>query len=69
MSSQAKLILGIVLGIIGAVAIFCLVVCIGSAVNGLTFGEQICEWFNSNSTTVTEQTSAVINAVGQTPIA
>ncbi len=30
-------------------AMFCLAVCIGSAVNGLTFGEEVSMWFGSSS--------------------
>ncbi len=35
----------VLLGMIVAVAVFCVTVGIGCAVNGITFGEQIVEWF------------------------
>lgn len=35
----------ILLGMILAVALFCLVVGIGCAVNGVTFNQQIIDWF------------------------
>ena len=38
-----------VLGILAAVAIFCLTVGIASAVNEITFFEQITAWFGSGS--------------------
>lgn len=51
MSEKTKTILSIILGIIGAVLLFCLIVCISCAVNGLTFGEQICSWFGKRPNT------------------
>jgi hypothetical protein len=44
---KGKLILGILIGVIGAAAIFCLAVGIGCAVNGVTFGQQIVNWFGA----------------------
>ena len=52
MSDKAKIILSVVLGIIGAILIFCLIVCIACSINGLTFGEQICNWFSANKEAV-----------------
>lgn len=46
MSRTAKSILYVVLGIVIAVALFCVAVGIGCAVNGLTFSEQIVDWFS-----------------------
>ena len=63
MYGKGKLILGIFLGLIGAVAIFCAVVGIGCAVNDLTFGEQIVEWFGTSAPVVedvVEETTARI---------
>ena len=51
MSDKLKITLGIIGGILVAVALFCLVVIIGCSVNGLTFGEQICDWFSGGATT------------------
>lgn len=61
MSEKAKMILGIVLGVLGAVALFCLIVIIGCSVNGLTFSEQVVEWFSHAPATVPE--------IPETPIA
>jgi len=52
MSGKTGLIIGIVAGVIGAIALFCLIISIGCAINGLTFGEQICEWFGSNASEI-----------------
>ena len=40
-----KVILGVVLGLLIAVALFCLVVLVASSINKMTFVEQIKEWF------------------------
>lgn len=69
MYGNGKLILGIILGLIGAVAIFCITVGIGCAVNGLTFGEQICEWFGSNAPAIEEAVEQVAETITETPIA
>ena len=61
MNEKLKIILGVVLGIICAVVLFSLIVIIGCSVNGLTFGEQVCEWFGGN-TTITD------NQPAETPI-
>ena len=34
------------------IVLFSLIVAIGCAVNGLTFGEQICSWFGKNAETI-----------------
>ena len=52
MSDKAKITLSVVLGIIGAILVFCLIVCIACSINGLTFGEQICNWFSANKEAV-----------------
>lgn len=52
----------VLLGIAVAVGVFCLTVGIGCAVNGLTFGEQIVEWFGTSSTAV-EDTGEVVETV------
>ena len=60
---NVKLIIGIILGIISTVAVFCAVVGVGCAVNGLTFGEQIVEWFGTSAPVVedvVEETTARI---------
>lgn len=67
MSEKAKVILGVVLGVIGAILLFCLIVCIGCSVNGLTFGEQVCDWFTKKP--VIDAVEEVAEAVSNTPIA
>ena len=69
MYGNGKLILGIILGLIGAVAIFCITVGVGCAVNGLTFGEQICQWFGSNAPVIEDVVEQVAETVTETPIA
>ena len=69
MYGKGKLILGLILGVVSAVAIFCLTVGIGCAVNGLTFGEQIVEWFGTNAPVIEEAVEQVAETVAETPIA
>lgn len=66
MSDKAKITLSVVLGIIGAILVFCLVVCIACSVNGLTFGEQICDWFSANKTAV-DTGKEIADAVSNIP--
>lgn len=66
MSDKAKIILSVVLGIIGAILVFCLIVCIACSVNGLTFGEQICNWFSANKETV-DTGKEIADAVSNIP--
>ena len=68
MYGKGKLILGLILGVVSAVAIFCLTVGIGCAVNGLTFGQQICEWFGSTAPVVEETVEQVAETISNTPI-
>lgn len=42
--------LWLLLGMILAVALFCLAVGIGCAVNGVTFNQQIIDWFTTSPT-------------------
>ena len=69
MNEKLKITLWVVLGIVCAIALFSLVVVIGCSVNGLTFGEQICEWFGGNAKTIADATETVAEAVTETPIA
>ena len=69
MYGKGKLILGLILGLVGAVAIFCITVGVGCAVNGLTFGEQIVEWFGTNAPVIEEAVEQVAETVAETPIA
>ena len=61
MSEKVKLILGIIIGVICAIAVFCLIVIIGCSVNGVTFGQQICNWFGGG-------TANIAQVIEQTPI-
>lgn len=70
MSDKLKITLGIIGGVLVAVALFCLVVVIGCSVNGLTFGEQVCAWFSGGATTkAMEQAGTVAETIAETPIA
>lgn len=69
MYGKGKLVLGIILGLVGAVAIFCVTVGIGCAVNGLTFGEQIVEWFGNSAPVIEDVVEQVTEQVAETPIA
>ena len=69
MSETARYILGIVTGIVGTIALFCLAIAIGCAVNGVTFGQQICQWFGSCAPLIEEGAEAVVDKVTQVPLA
>ena len=59
MNEILKAVLWVLLGIALAVGIFSLVVCIGSAVNGIGFGEQITQWFGPIGAKTSEELDAV----------
>lgn len=59
MSETMKYILGILTGIVGTIALFCLAIAIGCAVNGVTFGQQICQWFGSCAPLIEEGAEVV----------
>ena len=69
MNEKLKIALWIILGIVGAIAIFSLIVVIGCSVNGLTFGEQVCQWFGGNAGTIADSAEQVAEAIAETPIA
>ena len=69
MSKTMKYILGIVTGIVGTIALFCLAIAIGCAVNGVTFGQQICQWFGSCAPLIEEGAEQVVQTVTQVPLA
>ena len=54
-----KNIMLVLLGMVCAVAIFCITVGIGCAVNGITFGQQIIDWFGSAKTIVDTGTETI----------
>ena len=69
MSETTRYILGILTGIVGTIALFCLAIAIGCAVNGVTFGQQICQWFGSCAPLIEESAEQVVEAVSQVPLA
>ena len=69
MFGNKKLVLGLILGLVGAVAIFCITVGVGCAVNGLTFGEQVVEWFGNSAPVIEDAVEQVTEKVAETPIA
>jgi len=68
MNEKLKITLWVILGIVGAIALFSLAVCIGCSVNGLTFGEQVCQWFGGNVGIITDTAEQVAEAITETPI-
>ena len=60
-----KNIMLVLLGMAVAVGIFCISVGIGCAVNGVTFGQQITQWFGTVAPAVEE----VADVVATTPVA
>ena len=52
MNEKLKAVLWVVVGIVATIVISCLIIAIGCAVNGLTFGEQVCAWFGKNAETI-----------------
>ena len=67
MSENLKIILWIIVGIVGAIALFSLIVVIGCSVNGLTFAEQICEWFGGSSQAVVDSVKETSEIVAKIP--
>lgn len=68
MPDKLKIILSIVIGLVCAVALFCLIVVIACSVNGLTFSEQICEWFGNNTPVIEETVEQVTEQTSMTLI-
>ncbi len=54
-----KNILLVLLGVILTIVLFCTIVGIASAVNDITFGEQICQWFGKTAEVVTDTSEKV----------
>ena len=59
-----KNIMLVLLGMLLAVGIFCVTVAIGCAVNGISFGQQISQWFGEVAPAIekTVETTAHISA-------
>lgn len=55
-----KIVVGILIGIVVAVGIACLTIAIGCAVNGVSFSQQIVNWFGTEKT---QQVNALQEAV------
>ena len=68
MSDTMRFILGIITGVVCAVALFCLITAIGCAVNGLTFGQQITSLFGEVAPVVDQTVEQVADAAANTPI-
>ena len=64
-----KLFLGVLIGAVAVVAILCLVVAIACSINGLSFGEQIVQWFGNSAPAIGETTEQVVETIVQNPIA
>ena len=58
MNEKLKAVLWVVVGIVATVVLFSLIVAIGCAANGLTFGEQIGVWFGNNAENVEQVADA-----------
>lgn len=58
MNDKIKAILWVVVGIVATIVVFSLIVAIGCAINGLTFGEQICAWFGKSAETIDQVAGA-----------
>lgn len=69
MSETTRYILGIITGVVATIALFCLAIAIGCAVNGVTFGQQICEWFGGCTPTIKDTAKEVVDTVSQVPLA
>ena len=50
----------VLLGIVIAVVLFCAVVGIASAVNDISFGQQIINWFGSSTPAVEEVAESIV---------
>ncbi len=50
----------VLLGIVIAVVLFCAVVGIASAVNDISFGQQIINWFGSSTPVVEEVAESIV---------
>jgi len=69
MPEKLKIILGIVIGVVATIGIYCLTVAIGCAVNGLTFGQQITSWFGSATPVIEQAVAQTAETVANMPVA
>ncbi len=68
MSDKLKIALYIIAGVVGAILLFCLIVVIACSVNGLTFGQQVCEWFTGKSG-ATQDAEEIAKVIAFKPLA
>ena len=68
MSDKLKIALYIIAGVVGAILLFCLIVVIACSVNGLTFGQQVCEWFAGKSS-ATQNAEEIAKVIAFKPLA
>ena len=59
----------VLLGMIIAVGLFCLIVAIGCGVNGVSFGQQIVNWFGTTAPAIKEPVEEVVETIATLPIA
>lgn len=53
----------IVTGVLATVALFCVIICIACACNGLTFGGQITSWFGGKAAEVITDGGEVLETI------
>lgn len=58
MNEKLKAVLWILVGVVGTIVLFSLIVAIGCAINGVTFGEQICLWFGKSASAIEQVADA-----------
>lgn len=64
-----KLFLGIIIGVIALAIVFCIIFLIACAVNGISPGEQITQWFGSDAPVIKETVEEVVEQIVETPLA
>lgn len=58
-----KIIMLVLLGVAVAVGVFCLATTISCSVNGITFSEQIVEWFTTSTPVIEEVVEIVEDTI------
>lgn len=66
MTDKLKIVIGVAIGLAVTVILFCLIIVIGCSVNGLTFGEQVCQWFGGKSSNIEEAGAVARNIASLT---
>lgn len=62
--NKTKLIWGIVIGVFSIIALFCLSVCVSCSITGMTFGEQVINWFTGSKPAVEQIENVIKNIKG-----